>query len=187
MHITTERLVLREFGADDWRAVLEYQRDPLYLRYYPWEERIETDARDFVKMFRGWQAEQPRRRFHLAIVLREDGRLIGNCGLRRKSENEWEADIGYELAPQYWGHGYATEAARAMVDFGFLELGLRRISSWCIADNVASARLLERLGFVQEGRLRRNEFFKGRWWDTLLYALPAEEWRLGSHPAGVER
>ena len=74
-----------------------------------------------------------------------------------------------------------------MVDFGFCELSLKRISSWCISDNVASARVLERLGFAQEGRLRRNEFFKGRWWDTLLYALLEEEWRLGSHLAGIER
>ena len=181
MQITTERLVLREFGEDDWRAVLEYQRDPLYLRFYPWEDRSETDARDFVELFRGWQEERPRRRFQLAIALSEalskDGALIGNCGLRRKADNEWEADIGYELSPDHWRCGYATEAARAMVDFGFSELGLRRISSWCIADNAASARVLERLGFRQEGRLRRNEFFKGRWWDTLLFGLLAEEWQ----------
>ena len=177
MQITTERLILREFGADDWRAVLEYQRDPLYLRYYPWEDRSEADARAFVEMFRQWQWELPRRRFQLAIVRRGEDGLIGNCGLRRKTGNEWEADIGYELSPQYWGRGYATEAARAMVEFGFADLGLQRISSWCIADNLASARVLERLGFVQEGKLRRNEHFKGRWWDTLLYALLAEEWQ----------
>ena len=103
MQITTERLVLREFGADDWRAVLEYQRDPLYLRFYPWEDRSEADARDFVEMFRGWQTEQPRRRFQLAIVLRDGGRLIGNCGIRRKLDNDWEADIGYELSPRTLG------------------------------------------------------------------------------------
>ena len=177
MQITTERLVLREFGENDWRAVLDYQRDPLYLRYYPWEDRSEADARAFVEMLRAWQSEQPRRRFQLAIVRRGESGLIGNCGIRRKPDNDWEAAIGYELSPQCWGLGYATEAARAMVDFGFSELGLRRIASWCIADNVASARVLERLGFVQEGRLRRNEFFKGRWWDTLLYAALAEEWQ----------
>ena len=177
MQITTERLVLREFGEDDWRAVLEYQRDPLYLRFYPWEDRSEADARDFVELFRGWQTERPRRRFQLAITLRGDGYLIGNCGLRRKADNEWEADLGYELSPGHWGCGYATESARAMVDFGFRELGLRRISSWCIADNAASARVLERLGCLQEGRLRRNEFFKGRWWDTLLFGLLADEWQ----------
>ena len=184
MQITTERLILREFGADDWRAVLDYQRDPLYLRYYPWENRDETAVRNFVDMFRDWQSEIPRRRFQLAIVHRESGGLIGNCGLRRKPENEWEADVGYELSPRYWGHGYATEAARAMVDFGFREVGLQRVSSWCIADNLASARVLERLGFRREGRLRRNEYFKGRWWDTLLYALLAEDWQTVSEPAG---
>ena len=177
MELLTERLRLREFVADDWRAVLDYQRDPLYLRYYPWEDRSETDVRAFVELFRGWQTEQPRRRFQLAIVLRDDGRLIGNCGIRRKLDNDWEADIGYELSPRYWGYGYATEAARAMVDFGFRDLGLRRISSWCIADNVASAQVLERLGFLAEGKLRSNEFFKGRWWDTLLYVVLAEKWQ----------
>ena len=177
MQISTERLLLREFAAGDWRAVLDYQRDPRYLRYYPWHDRTEADVRAFVAMFREWQTEQPRRRFQLAIVRREDGRLIGNCGIRRKPDNDWEADIGYELSPDCWGQGYATEAARAVVDFGFRELRVQRISSWCIADNVASARVLERLGFQREGRLRRNEYFKGRWWDTLLYALLAEEWQ----------
>ena len=185
MQITTERLLLREFGEDDWRAVLEYQRDPLYLRYYPWEDRSETDVRDFVAMFRDWQFEQPRRRYQLAIVHRKNGELIGNCGIRRKPDNEWEADLGYELAPRYWGRGYATEAARAMVDFGFRVQGLQRISSWCIADNIASARVLERLGFQPEGRLRRNEFFKGRWWDTLLYALLTDEWQPAPKAAGA--
>ena len=177
MELLTERLRLREFEADDWRAVLDYQRDPLYLRYYPWEDRSEADARAFVGMFLGWQTERPRRRFQLAIARRDDDSLIGNCGIRRKPDNEWEADIGYELSPQHWGQGYAMEAARAVVEFGFADLGLQRISSWCIADNIASARALERLGFRQESRLRRNEFFKGRWWDTLLYALLAEEWQ----------
>jgi RimJ/RimL family protein N-acetyltransferase len=180
MQITTKRLLLREFREDDWRAVLGYQRDPLYLRYYPWEDRDEQDARAFVDMFRRWQSELPRRRFQLAIVRRADQRLVGNCGIRRKPDNDWEADIGYELSPDCWEKGYATEAARSMVDFGFRELRLQRITSWCIADNVASARVLDRLGFKREGRLRRNEFFKGRWWDTLLYALLAEEWQPAS-------
>ena len=177
---------LREFAGDDWRAVLDYQRDPRYLCYYPWTERTEQDARAFVEMFRGWQAEKPRRRFQLAIVRRSDNRLIGNCGIRRKSDNDCEADIGYELSPDCWGHGFATEAAGAIVDFGFRELGLRRISSWCIADNTASARVLERLGFRQEGRLRRNEYFKGRWWDTLIYGLLSEDWQPGPKRAEMK-
>jgi RimJ/RimL family protein N-acetyltransferase len=177
MRLVTDRLEMREFVEADWAAVLAYQRDPRYLRYYPWTDRTPDDARTFVGIFLDWQRERPRRRFQLAITLRQGGELIGNCGLRRKRDNDWEADLGYELAPAHWGRGYATEAARSMVDFGFRELALDRVSSWCIAENIASARVLERLGFRQEGRLRRNEFFKGRWWDTLLYALLREEWK----------
>lgn len=176
MRVVTDRLTLREFVPEDWAPVLAYQRDPRYLRFYPWTERSESEVRDFVGIFVDWQKETPRRRFQLAITLKENGTLIGNCGLRRKPNNDWEADIGYELDPLYWGRGYATEASGALVDFGFRELGLSRISSWCIGDNKASARVLERLGFRQEGRLRRNEYFKGRWWDTLLYALLRDEW-----------
>ena len=181
MQLVTERLLLREFVEADWSAVLACQQDPRYLSYYPWTERTGADAKAFVEIFLGWQREEPRRRFQLAIELKDSGYLIGNCGIRRKPDNDWEADIGYELNPRHWGLGYATEAARALADFGFNELGLSRISSRCIAENAASARVLERLSFKLEGRLRRNEFFKGRWWDTLLYALLKDEWQELSH------
>ena len=176
MELVTRRLLLREFVPADWASVLAYQSDPRYRRYYPWTDRTEADARAFVETFLAWQREEPRHRYQLAITLGTKDALIGNCGLRRKPGKDWEADIGYELAPEHWGRGYATEAARAMVSFGFRELGLGRLSSWCIAENTASARVLERLGFQQEGRLRRNERFKGRWWDTLLYGLLRDEW-----------
>ncbi len=176
MRIATARLVLREFVVADWTEVLAYQRDARYLRYYPWTDRTEADARDFVQMFLDQHAEQQRRKFQLAITLPDDGRLIGSCGVRRKPENDWEADIGYELAPEHWGKGYATEAARAMVQFAFDDLGVHRVSSWCIADNTASARVLEKAGLQLEGRLRENEYFKERWWDTLVYGLLASDW-----------
>ena len=137
--------------------------------------RIETE-RLVVRDYEDGRDERPRRRFQLAMTLRGGGEAVGSCGLRRKPGGEDEADIGYELAPRLWGQGYATEAARAMVDFGFRELGLHRISSWCIADNAASARVLEKDGFTLEGRLRQNERFKGRRGDTLLYGLLREEW-----------
>ncbi len=175
MRITTARLILREFLIDDWPDVLAYQRDPRYLRFYPWTDRTEAEARDFVQKFLDQQGKQPRRKFQLAITLPDSDRLIGNCGIRRKSDNDLEADIGYELAPEYWGKGYATEAALAIVEFGFRELKLHRVSSWCIADNAASSRVLERVGLRLEGRLRENEYFKGRWWDTLLYGLLERE------------
>lgn len=179
MDLWTERLHLREFDLDDLEATLAYQQDPRYLRYYPWTHRTEPEVRAFVRRFVDAQSERPRRIFQLAISLRETGALIGNCGLRRKPDHEWEGDIGFELAPLHWGRGHATEAARAMVGFGFGELGLHRISATCLADNLGSRRVLEKVGLRLEGRLRENEQFKDRRWDTLLYGLLEQEWATG--------
>lgn len=177
MELHTPRLLLREFVAGDWPAVLAYQRDPRYLRYYEWTDRTAGDAQHFVQMFIEQQTERPRRKFQLAVVLKSSGQLIGNCGIRQTSAGAREADIGYELAPDHWGCGYATEAARAIVRFGFEELKVHRIWAWCIADNVASSHVLEKIGLKLEGRLREKEYFKDRWWDTLMYAILEEEWK----------
>jgi ribosomal-protein-alanine N-acetyltransferase len=184
MQLTTDRLILREFVEADWPAVLAYQHDPRYLRYTHWIDRSPQDVKQFVQMFLSQQFAQPRTKFQLAITLKDTQRLIGNCGIRlaiprlHQSEavNALEADIGYELAPDQWGHGYATEAARAIIAFGFTDLKVHRISAWCIADNTASAHVLEKVGLWLEGRLRENEYFKDRWWDTLLYAILKDDW-----------
>ena len=97
MILATKRLVLREFEEEDWSAVLAYQSDPLYLRYYHWTHRSEQEVREFVRMFIALRNEEPRTKFQLAITLASDGRLIGNCGIRMKTPGAREADIGYEL------------------------------------------------------------------------------------------
>ena len=176
MELTTERLLLREFNHSDWPEVLAYQSDPRYLRYYVWTERTPEEVQAFVQMFIDQQAEQPRTKFQLAVSLKSSGRLIGNCGIRMESPDTHQADIGYEFSPHHWRRGYATEAARAMVNFGFTELKLHRIWSWCIADNLGSARVLEKIGMRLEGRLRENEYYKGRYWDTLMYGMLKSEW-----------
>ncbi len=177
MLLTTERLVLREFIEGDWEAVLAYQQNPLYLRYYAWHKRKPEAVREFVHRFIVQQRDIPRVKYQLAVTLNGTGHLIGNCGIRLNSADAQEAEIGYELAPHYWGQGYATEAAEAVVRFGFSYLKLHRISAWCIAENSASARVLDRLGMRQEGRLREKEYFKGQWWDVLVYGILVHEWQ----------
>ena len=176
MKIETERLLLREFVRDDWRRVLEYQSDPLYLRYNEWAYRTPESVQEFVGWFINQQRQQPRIKVQFAIVLKGNNLLIGNCGVRMDKAGAVEADIGYELDPRYWNHGFATEAAHAVVDFGFSHLHVRRIWADCIADNTGSAHVLEKLGMKLEGRLRQNQYYKDRWWDTLLYGILADEW-----------
>ncbi len=177
MEIETKRLILREFTMDDWPAVLAYQSDPRYQRYYPPTDRTDEQAREFVQMFLVQQQEQPRRKFQLAAMLKTHQGLIGNYGIRLDKAGAHQADIGYEFSPEHWGKGYATEAAQAMVHYGFSTLGLHRIWSWCIADNHRSRRVLEKLGMQLEGRYRENEHFKGHWWDTLVFGILKSEWK----------
>lgn len=180
MEIFTPRLRLREFVAGDWPAVLAYQRDPRYLRFQEWEDRTPEAVQAFVQMFVDHQRAHPRSKFQLAITLREGGALIGNCGVRLNEPGGYDAETGYELAPKHWGRGYATEAARAMLDFGFGTLGLHRIMAYCVAENSASAHVLEKLGMKLEGRLRECWRIKGQWHDNLMYAVLEHEWRLES-------
>ena len=178
MKIETERLILRDFVPDDWQRVLEYQTDPLYLRYYEWTEddRTPESVQEFVGWFLDNEKETPRIRFQLAVTLKSNNLLIGNCGVRMDKANALEADIGYELDPKHWNHGYATEATHAIVDFGFSHFGVHRIWADCVADNIGSARVLEKLGMKLEGRLREKGFYKGKWWDTLIYGILVDEW-----------
>jgi RimJ/RimL family protein N-acetyltransferase len=176
--IITPSLLLREFAFEDWPAIHTYQRTPLYLRYYDWETRSEEDVREFV----GWQVAaqsvDPRTSYKLAIELRETGELIGNCGVRIKGPGPRVADLGYEFNPAFWRQGYATEAVAAMMRFGFEELGLHRLWAECIGDNEGSWRLMEKLGMQREARLREHEYFKGRWWDKLIYGILEDDWVL---------
>jgi RimJ/RimL family protein N-acetyltransferase len=176
MRLETERLILREFIIDDWTAVLAYQSDPLYLRYYHWSDRTPGNVMAFVNMFLDWQRERPRTKFQLAIVPKGHKQLIGNCGIRVNNVDLREANIGYELNSQFWGKGYATEAALAILRFGFEELGMHRIIANTLAVNKGSARVLEKLGMRREAQELEKEFIKGRWYDGLTYAILDREW-----------
>jgi RimJ/RimL family protein N-acetyltransferase len=177
--LQTTRLRLREIDAKDWPAVLRYQQHPEYLRFYPWEQRSSTDVQKFLKMFIDWKYEKPRARFQFAITLNSSTELIGLCGVRKKNADAAEAEIGYELAHNYWGQGYATEAAHRVLAFAFDDLDLHRVWATCVPENTASTRVMEKLGMTREGRLRQNRWMKGRWWDTLIYGILVQEWQTG--------
>lgn len=177
MIIRTERLLLREFNQDDWRDTLKYQTNPQYLTYYPWDDRTDMDVREFIQKFVDWQGEKPRTKYQLAITFPEQQRVIGNCGIRIEKENFTCANIGYEISPDYWRKGFASEAAQAIVSYGFRDLKLHRIWALCLVDNLASWHVLEKIGMKREGRLRKTEFIKGFWRDSYIYAILEHEWK----------
>src|SRR5215213_4073608 len=169
MILKTDRLLLREFVPEDWRAVYAYQNDPAYLEFYEWEHRSENDVKAFIQRFIDQQHDSPRIKYQLAITLPTNNQVIGNVGIRKPSVKAYDAELGYELASREWNNGYATEAVMAMLKLAFEDLRLHRVAARVIANNNNSIRLLEKIGMRQEGRLREQEFFKGRYWDVVLY------------------
>jgi RimJ/RimL family protein N-acetyltransferase len=173
MLLVTERLMLREFAVDDWRAVFAYQNHPEFLRFYHWTVRTDVDARNFVDDFVRAQHDHPRSCYQLALTLKTDQQLIGRCGIHINDATRCEAYVSYELNPSYWNHGYVSEAASALLEFGFSQLGLLRIWACCIADNMASRRVLEKLGMHLEKCAPNRITLKGREYVQLVYAAYA--------------
>jgi RimJ/RimL family protein N-acetyltransferase len=113
----------------------------------------------------------------LAVVLRETGQLIGDLVLFWHSEEHRSGEIGYVINPDLHGHGYATEAAGALLALAFDGLGLHRVTARIDEENPASAAVLRKLGMRQEAVLVENEWFKGRWSTEVDFAILEEEWR----------
>src|SRR5688500_15768409 len=144
VRIVTERLVLRDFIEGDWSDACAYRSDPEVARFMfafeaegPEQTRVWLDR--VIAQARG---QQPTRRT-LAIVLQSEGRVIGQIGIGPSADDfpaEGEIGIGYMLHRACWGQGYASEAARAIVELGFEVMGARQVSAWCFEGNRASAR-----------------------------------------------
>jgi RimJ/RimL family protein N-acetyltransferase len=176
--IATERLLLRPFEPGDLDALVAIHSDPDVSRYLYWDVRGREELREVLgeKMQRT-ALTQEGDGLNLAVVLPGTAELIGDTTLFWRSDKHRQGEVGYILSPSHAGHGYATEAARAMLRIGFEELGLHRISGRLDARNEASARVLERLGMRCEAHLVENELVKGEWTDELVYALLEQEWR----------
>jgi RimJ/RimL family protein N-acetyltransferase len=177
--LLTDRLLLRDFVPDDWRAAHIYESDPQTVRYQSFGPFSEEQSRDYIARNLESIRARPRRLYDLAVVLREDDSLVGRCGLSQSVSEPDEAALWYILNRGYWRRGLMSEAARRLLRFGFEELGLRRV--WADTDprNAASIRLLEKLGMRREAHFRENVFVKGEWCDTLIYAILRREWQAG--------
>lgn len=180
MQLTTERLLLRDFAPDDWPAVHDYGSRPEACRYQAWGPNSEEDSRAVVQRAIDSAREEPRSRYHLAIELLVERRMIGSVRLAIQSQRFRCGVLAYIVHPELWGQGIATEAARAMLDLGFSGLHLHRIEATCDPRNVASARLLEKLGLRQEGCQREAMLLRDGWRDSLLWGLLEQEWGDGT-------
>jgi RimJ/RimL family protein N-acetyltransferase len=174
--IRTERMLLRDFRFDDFEAVHAYASDPEVVRYMPWGPNTPDDTREFLTRVIAQSAAQPRGEYGLAIELSAEGPVVGSIALHPVDLANRTMMTGYCLRPDLWGRGMVFEAARALLDAGFGQLGLHRIFATCDVRNTGSWRVMEKLGMRREGLLREDRLIRGEWRDTFVYAVLAEEW-----------
>ncbi|WP_328497876.1 GNAT family N-acetyltransferase [Streptomyces sp. NBC_00414] len=174
MLIDTERLRLRRFQPADIPAFAAYRSDPDVARYQEWDFPLTLESAG--RLVRRYARSDPARPgwFQYAVELKADECLLGDVAVNRQAGGE-EAEVGFSLARDRQGQGYATEAVRGVLDdlFGG---GLRTASAECDVRNERSERLLERLGF--EFVSQRTVYVRGKreWTDLRLFSLPAEKW-----------
>jgi RimJ/RimL family protein N-acetyltransferase len=174
MKINTKRLTLREITQEDFQGIHDYASDPETVKYMPFGPNTEEETREFIRRNMKRQKEEPRTDYGFGIILKEENSFIGACGIH--SVTEIQASIGYILNRKYWGKGYATETARALVNYLFEELDVHRVFATCDPDNHASIRVLEKVGMRLEGRLRENVIIHGEYRDSLVYGILIDEW-----------
>jgi RimJ/RimL family protein N-acetyltransferase len=166
--LETERLFLREFDEGDAAPFYLLGSDPAVLRYTgdpggglrSIEHALEVLRSRSIADYRNYEYGR------WACVLKANGEVIGFAGLKYLADVQ-EVDIGYRLLPAYWGQGLATEASRAVLDYGRTRLGLERIIGLVDPENVASVRVLEKLGLMSAGQIE----YQGKW--VTKYVMPA--------------
>jgi [ribosomal protein S5]-alanine N-acetyltransferase len=171
------RLTLRDLARDDWPGIHAYSSLIEVCRFQPWGPNTPEETRAFVDAAVASADEKPRWRFALAVWVPGVAQVAGLCELNIRDDAFHTGEIGYALHPDHWGRGLASEAAGLLLRFGFEELGLHRIHATCDPRNLASARVLEKIGMRYEGRMREVMLIRDGWRDSSLYAILDREWR----------
>jgi RimJ/RimL family protein N-acetyltransferase len=178
----TDRLRLRPFTSADADGLYALHSSAYVLRYWdapPWSER--SRAERFLAACRQMAEEGSGAR--LAVDRVSDGSFLGWCSLTRWNPDHRSASLGYCLGDVAWGHGYATEAARSVLQWAFDTLDLNRVQAETDTRNAASARVLEKLGFLREGTLREDCVVNGVVSDSWVYGLLRRQWHASSAPS----
>jgi len=173
-----KRVILRPFRRSDISYFLKWFNDPEVVQYLDmYLPMTEMSEEKFIE-----EVGTTKARSDVLLVIEmmegDSTKPIGNCGLHQISSKDGDAIFGIIIGEKnYWSKGYGLEAARLIINYGFEQLNLHRISSSAFAFNERSIKLHKRLGFVEEGRLRQATFKNGQYHDRLQFGMLREEWK----------
>jgi len=173
--INTSRLLIRQFQEQDTISLFEYLSNPIIYRFEPGEPISLEKAKELTR-------ERAHSTDFQAVILKSTQKMVGH--LYFKQTEPWELstwELGYIFNPAFHGKGYATEAAQALIHYGFNHFGIHRVIAHCDPENIASWKVLEKIGMRREGYFRRNIFFRRAvdnsplWVDSFEYAILKED------------
>lgn len=169
-NLETERLLLRRVDSDDIKEIFALRSNPETMKYIP-RPLVKTneDALEHIAMIDS--KIDSNEGINWAITLKDNPKLIGVIGHYRIKPENYRAELGYMLLPEYHGKGIVSEAVKEAVKYGFQVMKLNSLEAIIDPDNYASAKVLEKNGFVKEAHLKEYEFYEGRFLDTVIYSI----------------
>lgn len=169
-NLETNRLLLRKVAETDVAEVLELRSDEKTMKYIPRPlVKTDEDALAHIKMIN--DKIDNNEGINWAITLKGNTKLIGIIGHYRISPENHRCEIGYMILPEYWGKGIVTEAIKVVLEYGFDDLQMHSIEAVIDPENKASEQVLLKNGFVKEAHIIENEYFEGKFWDTVIYSM----------------
>ena len=172
MDLITERIKIKELSTVHLQQVYQLHSSPLVDEFNTLgiPESIDI-SKELLNEWIATQHDIPRTKYIFCIELKETNEFIGLIAMNLGKVNYRIAEVWYKLHPEFWGLGYTTEALLALLEFGFLKLGLHRIEAGCAVENIASIRVLEKVGMTREGRKRKILPIRGEWVDNYIYSI----------------
>lgn len=169
-NLETERLYLRRITKEDVNEIFALRSNKETMKYIPRPlAKTKEDALGHIAIIE--EKIENNEAINWAITLKNSPRLIGIIGHYRIKPEHFRAEIGYMLLPEHHGKGIITEAIQETVKYGFEIMKMHTIEAIIDPENYASERVLQKSGFVKEAHLKENEFYEGRFWDTVIYSI----------------
>lgn len=175
--LRTPRLCLRRFSESDAEAFASYRSDPAVARYQGWDAPYPVEqASRFVSAMATEPADVPGQWLQIAVTLAGDDALVGDCAFVPQAHEPRTSEIGFTIAAEHQGRGYAREAVSSLLRYLFEQLGKHRVTASCDPRNAQSVKVLEAVGMRREGHMVDSTWAKGEWTDDLLFAILRREW-----------
>lgn len=169
-NLETERLLLRRVNENDANEIFALRSNPETMKYIP-RPLVKSidDALEHIAMIDA--KIESNEGINWAITYKDNPKLIGIIGHYRIKPEHFRAEVGYMLLPEYNGKGIISEAIKEVVNYGFNAMKLHSLEAIIDPENFGSERVLQKCGFVKEAHLKENEFYEGRFLDTVIYSI----------------